>query len=109
MANSNINNNNMNKNPNLFNNNNIMNPQNNINNPNSEMTYLYNILYGNNGKLVEKVLKIRENWEKIDSQNSKNANLIWTPLSCQINYSLHSSFENTQFVNHFEFHRELTN
>ena len=45
----------------------------------------------------------------MDSQNPQCANLIWTPLSCQINYLLHSNTENTQFVNHFEFHRELTN
>ena len=95
---------------NYINNNNInINNNNNINNPNSEIVYLYNILYGNNGKLVEKVLKTRKNWEKIDSQNAQCANLIWTPLSCQINYSLHSNMENSQFVNHFEFHRELTN
>ena len=81
----------------------------NINNPNTEISYLYNIFYGSNGKLVEKVLKTRNNWEKIDSQSPQCANLIWTPLSCQINYKLHSNTENTQFVNHFEFHRELTN
>ena len=81
----------------------------NINNANSETFHLYNILYGNNGKLVEKVLKTRNNWEKIDTQNPQCANLIWTPLSCQINYTMHSTSENTQFVNHFEFHRELTN
>ena len=91
--------------PNINNNNN----KSNANNENSEMPYLYNILYGNNGKLVEKVLKTRKNWEKMDSQNPQCANLIWTPLSCQINYLLHSNTENTQFVNHFEFHRELTN
>ena len=90
--------------PNIYNNSNI-----NINNPNSEISYLYNIFYGNNGKLVEKVLKTRNNWEKIDTQSPQCANLIWTPLSCQINYSSHSNNENTQFVNHFEFHRELTN
>ena len=90
--------------PNVYNNSNI-----NINNQNSEISYLYNIYLGNNGKLVEKVLKTRNNWEKIDSQNPQCANLIWTPLSCQINYSLHSLNESSQFVNHFEFHRELTN
>ena len=97
---------------NFINNNNIninINNNSNINNPNSEICYLYNILYGNNGKLVEKVLKTRKNWEKIDSQNPQCANLIWTPLSCQINYSMHTNIENSQFVNHFEFHRELTN
>ena len=93
----------------LINNNNNNNINSNINSANSEISYLYNIYYGNNGKLVEKVLKTRKKWEKIDSQNSQCANLIWTPLSCQINYSVHSNMENTQFVNHFEFHRELTN
>ena len=96
-------------NNNYINNNNNISNNNNINTQNSEMTYLYNIFHGNNGKLVEKVLKTRKNWEKIDSQNTQCANLIWTPLSCQINYSAHSNIENTQFVNHFEFHRELTN
>ena len=79
------------------------------NNTNSTYTYLYNILPGNNGKLVEKVLKTRENWEAIDSSQYKCANLIWTPLSSQINFAQHAISEITQFVNHFEFHSELTN
>ena len=79
------------------------------NNNNSSFNYLYNILPGNNGKLVEKVLKTRENWIAVESTQSQYANLIWTPLSCQINFSQHSISEITQYVNHFEFHSELTN
>ena len=76
---------------------------------NFSINYLYNILPGNNGKLVEKVLKTRNNWEALDPSKSQLANLIWTPLSCQINFSQHSIAEITQYVNHFEFHNELTN
>ena len=35
--------------------------------------------------------------------------MIWTPLSSQINYGAHSLIETVQFVNHFEYHNELTN
>ena len=76
---------------------------------NFAINYLYNILPGNNGKLVEKVLKTRENWDSIEPSQSHLANLIWTPLSCQINFAQHSIAEITQYVNHFEFHSELTN
>ena len=75
----------------------------------SSMTYLYNILPGNNGKLVENVLKTRGNWSSINSNKYQSANLIWTPLSCQIDFPQHSVSEITQYVNHFEFHNELTN
>ena len=89
--------------------NNICCYSNNNNNNSCSFNYLYNILPGNNGKLVEKVLKTRENWETIEASQSQYANLIWTPLSCQINFTQHSNSEITQYVNHFEFHSELTN
>ena len=79
------------------------------NNNISTYNYFYNILPGNNGKLVEKVLKTRENWDAVESSQSHCANLIWTPLSCQINFPQHAESEITQYVNHFEFHSELTN
>ena len=75
----------------------------------STVNYIYNILPGNNGKLVEKVLRTRDNWEMIDTSKSQIPNLLWTPLSCQINFAEHSLSENVQYVNHFEFHSELTN
>ena len=75
----------------------------------STVNYIYSILPGNNGKLVEKVLRTRDNWEMIDTSKSQTPNLLWTPLSCQINFAEHSLYENVQYVNHFEFHSELTN
>ena len=71
-------------------------------NSNCSFNYLYIILPGNNGKLVEKVLKTRDNWDTVESTQSQLANLIWTPLSCQINFPKHSTSEITQYVNHFE-------
>ena len=76
---------------------------------NCTVNYIYSILPGNNGKLVEKVLRTRDNWEMIDTSKSQTPNLLWTPLSCQINFAEHSLSENIQYVNHFEFHSELTN
>ena len=90
-------------------NNNVKNNIHCYSNNNSIYYYYYHILPGNNGKLVEKVLRTRENWDVIDSSQPQCANLIWTPLSCQINYTQHAFSEITQYVNHFEFHSELTN
>jgi len=87
---------------------------NNNNNHNSNINtkkpnYIYNILPGNNGKLIEKCLLNRKNWEIAPEDKKNYCNFIWTPLSCQINYSIHSVIETTQLVNHFEYHCELTN
>ena len=77
-------------------------------NPNIS-NYTYCILPGNNGKLVEKCLLNRNNWENANDDKKNFCNFIWTPLSCQINYTIHSVVERKQFVNHFENHGELTN
>ena len=89
------------------NNNTGINSNNNANN--KKQSYTYNILPGNNGKLVEKCLLNRNDWEPAKEDKKNYCNLIWTPLSSQINYFLHSTVENSQFVNHFEYHCELTN
>ena len=77
-------------------------------NPNKS-NYTYCILPGNNGKLIEKCLLNRNNWENANDDKKNFCNFIWTPLSCQINYCVHSVVESKQFVNHFENHGELTN
>ena len=70
----------------------------------------YLILPGNNSKLVEKCLLTRPNWEKIsDSNNLCSCNLIWTELSHDINFSLHSETSLSQIINHFECHSEISN
>ena len=71
--------------------------------------YYYTVFPGNNGKLVERCLRIRNTWDIADQVKSKFSNLIWTPLSSQINFQNHSKVEANQLVNHFEFHSELTN
>ena len=85
------------------------NNNNNANNNNDSKKYTYNILPGNNGKLIEKCLLNRDNWEIAKEDKKNYCNFIWTPLSGQINYYIHSTVENAQFVNHFEYHSELTN
>ena len=90
-----------------INSNNAINSNNNDNN--KKQSYTYNILLGNNGKLVEKCLLNRNDWEPAKEDKKNYCNLIWTPLSGQINYFIHSTVENSQFINHFEYHCELTN
>ena len=71
----------------------------------------YFIVYpGNNGQLIERCILTRENWEKLP-KNKKNheSNLLWTPLSIQINYNFHKAIEESHIVNHFENHKQLTN
>ena len=75
-----------------------------------EKKYYYLIIPGNNGKLVEKCLLTRPNWEKIeDPSNLGSCNLIWTPLSQEINFSLHGETSLSQIINHFECHNEISN
>ena len=73
------------------------------------VNYTYNIIPGNNRKLIERCLSNRENWIKSSGDKNEFANLIWTPLSSQINFGAHALVENSQCVNHFEYHNELTN
>ena len=71
----------------------------------------YFIVYpGNNGQLIERCILTRENWDKLpkDKKNHES-NLLWTPLSIQINYNFHKAIEESHIVNHFENHKHLTN
>ena len=75
-----------------------------------EIKYYYLITPGNNSQLVEKCLLTRPNWEKIDDpSNLSSCNLIWTPLSQEINFSLHGETSLSQIINHFECHNEVSN
>ena len=73
------------------------------------VNYSYHIVPGNNAKLIERCLLNRKNWTTATEDRKEFANLIWTPLSSQINFNAHSLVESSQFVNHFEYHNELTN
>ena len=71
----------------------------------------YFIIYpGNNGKLIENVILTRPNWEKLPEDMKKyESNLLWTPLTMQINFNYHKTIESSHIVNHFEFQNELSN
>ena len=68
----------------------------------------YCILKGNNSHLIEKCLEYRKDvWEKSILDYSKYCNLIWTPLSNNINYI---DLQNlNQYVNHFEYNNIISN
>ena len=69
--------------------------------------YTFTVLPGNNGKLIEKCIMTRSNWESVDKSQSNYVNLYWTPLSYQINFYRIESL--CQYVNHIESHSELSN
>ena len=72
--------------------------------------YYYLVYPGNNGKLIKSCIKKRPNWEELPSDKKKyDCNLLWTPLSIQINFHYHKVIENSLLVNHFEENKELTN
>ena len=71
----------------------------------------YFLIYpGNNGKLIKSCLLTRPNWEELPLDRKKHdCNLLWTPLSIQINFNFHKIIGPSHLVNHFEKHNELTN
>ena len=71
----------------------------------------YYLVYpGNNGKLIKSCLLTRPNWEELPLDKKKHdCNLLWTPLSIQINFHFHKVIDNSQLVNHFVNNKELTN
>ena len=83
--------------------------KNNLPTPQSNKNFF--IIYpGNNSKLIEKVILTRPNWEKLHADMKKHeSNLLWTPLTMQINFNYHKTIDNFHLVNHFEFQNELTN
>ena len=68
----------------------------------------YCIYKGNNDKLIEKCFEYRkEIWEKSEYPLSQYCDLLWTPLSKDIDFKM---LENKkQYVNHLEYHDEITN
>ncbi len=81
----------------------------------------YYILPGNNSNLIENVLNTRKNWKKIANKELyKFSNLIWSPISHQINLNNNNNINNNdnnsdraigniQFHNHIEKQNEISN
>jgi len=72
---------------------------------------LYKI--GNDIKTIKKCFDHRENWQLApESYKYNEINLIWAPLSCQVNYNEINQENNSNIltlVNHYEFHTQISN
>ena len=73
-----------------------------------ETKYTYCVLPGNNSKLIITCMKTRPKWEQCETYLHLLANLYWTPLSSNINFTKHENIC-CQYVNHIEYHSELSN
>ena len=68
----------------------------------------YCVYPGNNEKLIDKVMEYRnENWEKVPTTYSEFCDLVWAPLTSNINFQ--NSDLKHQYVNHIEFNNEISN
>ena len=76
--------------------------------PKKETRYTYCVLPGNNSKLIITCMKTRPQWEQVETYLHSFANLYWTPLSSNINFSKTQNLY-SQYVNHIEYHSELSN
>lgn len=71
--------------------------------------YKYLIYKGNNSSIIKKLMDLRSNWCEGFFSLPSSANFIWTPTSQQIRFERQKTSCNLQFVNHFEYHTELSN
>ena len=72
--------------------------------------YYYQVTPGNNARLIEDCILTRKNWEKLpEDLKDGRCNLLFTPLSNEIDFLLHKNIYITHVVNHFESHCELSN
>ena len=74
----------------------------------------YIIIKGHNYNIIKKCLNLRDNWKEIPEsfiQKYNNCNLLWSPLSSDINFDDYSYYisNRIKFTNHFEYHSSLTN
>ena len=74
----------------------------------------YIIIKGHNYNIIKKCLNLRDNWKEIPEsfiQKYNNCNLLWSPLSSDINFDDFSYYisNRIKFTNHFEYHSSLTN
>ena len=68
----------------------------------------YCIYPGNNSKLIEQVMKYRnEVWERVPITHYKYCDLVWSPLTSSIDFK--SSQYIHQCVNHIQFNEEISN
>ena len=68
----------------------------------------YCVYPGNNAKLIETAMEHRkEDWEKVPTTYAEFCDLVWAPLTCNINFQ--NAELKHQYVNHLEFNIEISN
>ncbi len=73
-----------------------------------EIKYQYCVYPGNYGKLIDCLMERRtDKWTKTDIELAKYCDFIWSPLSNVIDFNYCS--EKKIYVNHLEFHNNLSN
>ena len=73
-----------------------------------EIKYQYCVYPGNYGKLIDNIMeKRKDKWVKTDIELVKYCDFIWSPLSSAIDFNFAS--EKKIFVNHLEFHYNISN
>ena len=77
-------------------------------------TYYYRLIKnGNDISTIKRCFEHRENWQLApQSYKYDKINLIWAPLSCQINYNEINKESNNKintFFNHYEYHTQISN
>ena len=72
--------------------------------------YWYVILPGNNSDLIRRCMQQRLNWKECANKETNLFNLKWKESSKGVDFSvLTKNNANRQLVNHFEYHREVSN
>ena len=79
-----------------------------IQKPKKELLNSYCVLPGNNSRLIIACMKTRPKWEQCEKSISSFANLLWAPLSKDINFIKNENCS-CQYVNHLEYHSEISN
>ena len=68
----------------------------------------YCVYPGNNFKLIDKAMEHRnKDWEKVPTTYSEFCDLVWAPLTFNINFQ--NCDTKHQYVNHIEFNNEISN
>ena len=68
----------------------------------------YCVYPGNNLKLIDKAMEHRnKDWEKVPTTYSEFCDLVWAPLTLNINFQ--NCDTKHQYVNHIEFNNEISN
>ena len=78
----------------------------------NQKIYFYKIhSFGNDSSTIKKCFEYRINWKSEETkEEGDKTSFIWAPISSQINYyKLAYELKNEIMVNHFEYHKEITN